>query len=304
MPKKPLNSPMPQSHQAQTRQTLARSITQQLSTMKIGDAAAEARTLCDHVFKTHGSTNALNGHHEVTPEEDAAINTILTRRQTGKPLAYILGEAYFYNRPFVVKSGVLIPRQDSEVMIEAVKKAYPNPNTPLHITEVGVGSGCLLLTLLLEYPNATGIGTDIAPEAIDITQKNAEKYNLTARMSLQKCADLPAPIKSDQNSAKTPIIICNPPYIDQNDPQISHETRTFEPELALFAHHNGLEMYARLIPKIAKILPKNAQKPNLFLEIGHTQALAVTQLLQQNHFQRILLQNDLAERPRLLCVTS
>ncbi len=295
---------VPLTHTIKTRSQVARTTAHALGAMGVGDATAETRTLCDYVFKTHGSTNALNGHHQVTPEEEAAIKVILTQRQTGKPLAYIMGEAYFYNRPFAVKSGVLIPRQDSEVLIEGIKEAYPNPNTPLYITEVGVGSGCLLLTLLLEYPNATGIGTDIAPEAIEITQKNAEKYNLTSRLSLQKCADLPSSLKTDQNGSKLSIIVCNPPYIDQNDSQVSQETRMFEPELALFAPNNGLEMYARLIPKIAAILPKNAQNPNLFLEIGHTQAPAVTQLLQQNHFQRILLQNDLAERPRLLCVTS
>lgn len=291
----------------QTRRTIAQTTANALTAMHIGDAVAETRTLCDHVFKMGGSTNALNGHHPASTEEIAAIQKILTARATGQPLAYILGEAYFYNRPFHITTGVLIPRQDSETMIEAVKEVYPNPQTPLHITEVGVGSGCLILTLLLEYPNATGEGTDIAPEAIHITQKNTEKYKLTERFKLHACADLPPLQKSALHAPKTPqipIIICNPPYIDQKDPAVSPETRQFEPEKALFSANNGLAMYQNIIPKIAKILPKNAQNPNLFLEIGHTQAPAVTQLLQKSQFQRIILKTDLAERPRILCVTS
>lgn len=205
------------------------------------------------------------------PRLDARLLTTeeqVARRIAREPVAYILGRKEFWSLDFEVGPGALIPRPDTETLIEQLLAHLPDRQAPLDILDLGTGSGCLLISALHEYPNARGTGVDSSPEALVWARRNVEKWSSHARLVQGDFAEI---------DGAYDVILSNPPYIPSKDiAGLAPEVRLYEPARALDGGEDGLEAYRALAPLIRTLL-----KPEglAFLEIGQGQEQAVTEIL-------------------------
>jgi release factor glutamine methyltransferase len=223
------------------------------------------------------------------------------RRAKGEPLAHLVGKREFWGRDFAVNGSTLIPRPDSETLIEAVLTLYPDRTTPLKILDLGTGSGCLLITLLCEYKEARGIGVDLSPEAIEIASQNAVRHHVSSRALMSVSHWFSALQKTcEQGSDKEEfdIIVSNPPYIPTRDiTTLASDVRDYEPHRALDGGKDGLDAYRSLIQQSPDFLkPKGL----LIFEVGQGQADDVGQLMKHADFKVLPFFYDLAHIPRVV----
>jgi release factor glutamine methyltransferase len=223
------------------------------------------------------------------PDEAAfRFRTLLERRLTGEPVAYLIGEREFYGRVFHVDSRVLIPRPETEhVVEEALKLALPGAS---RILDVGTGSGCLAVTLALEIPGARVVATDLSPEALEVAAGNARRLGARVsfvRLDLTRGLDL----------SRFDLVVSNPPYIDRSEaPSLSPEVCNFEPHLALFAPGAGDAVLARLFAECAE-LPRGA---TLLTEIGYGQLEAARRHAEASSLLLAAVRQDYSGIPRVL----
>lgn len=187
---------------------------------------------------------------QLTSEEAHRLTDVLARRCSGEPLAYITGKKEFWSLDFHVTPSTLIPRSDSEVLIETLVEQYPK-QAKLKILDIGTGSGCLLLSALSEFPFASGVGIDISTDALQVALQNARAHNLSDRVELLQfdLKELPNLATAARASSKTAfdllyqqfdVIICNPPYIPRNELHlVAPDVLAHEPHLALFSDGPG-----------------------------------------------------------------
>ena len=222
------------------------------------------------------------------PERFAAL---LERRRNHEPVAYILGHQEFYGLDFRVTAEVLIPRSDSEVLVEAASAARP---CATRVLDCGTGSGALLLAVLSELPKAEGVGIDRSAAALVVAQDNAVRLGLSdrARMAL---ADWDKPGWSDALGGPFDLVLANPPYVETTA-DLAPSVHAHEPHGALFAGSEGLDAYRVLIPQLPALL---AAAGVALFEIGHTQAEVVTAIAAAAGFGA-RLHRDLGGRPRAL----
>jgi release factor glutamine methyltransferase len=219
----------------------------------------------------------------------ARFERLLSRRLTGEPIAYLLQEREFYGRPFYVDERVLIPRPETEHLVEAVLQ-IPLPMAPI-ILEIGVGSGCLALTLALELAGSRSIATDISLAALSVARRNARRHGLLDRVLLA-AADLAAAI----DLSGIDLVVSNPPYIGERDAEsLSVEIRDFEPRAALFAGLDGELVLRRLIAELRRL---RSGTPML-LEIGAGQADATRRWCTDSAFDCVEIRPDYAGHPRV-----
>ncbi|NUQ35904.1 MAG: peptide chain release factor N(5)-glutamine methyltransferase [Planctomycetaceae bacterium] len=210
----------------------------------------------------------------------AKLEALLARRVTHEPLAYVTGSMEFYGRSFDVEPGVLIPRVDTEVIVDAtleVARAHPNP--VLRILDLGVGSGCILLTLLAELPKATGVGVDLSPLCLKVCSRNAEKLVVQSRVALRE-GNWFEPLTGDE---AFDLIVSNPPYVAEKDREsLQPEVRDHEPPTALFANDDGLEHYRPILSGAKARLQANGA---VILEVGFDQSKAVSDTARHLGFE-------------------
>lgn len=254
---------------------------------------SEARLLLSNAIQRSIEFILANPKHSLSENELETYKAFIARRKEKEPIAYILESKEFYGRNFDLNQYVLIPRNDSETLIDAVLSSH-DASEKINILELGLGSGCLLITLLMEMKNAYGIGVDISTEALKIAQQNCEKYNLSARCQILQ-SDWFDNVSPDQ---KFDLIISNPPYIAENEKSImSEETILFEPTSALYAENNGLEAYQKIAQKAKDFFSDNGK---IFLEIGINQAPEITKIFELNGFILKKQYKDLASIVRVL----
>jgi release factor glutamine methyltransferase len=217
-----------------------------------------------------------------------AFEALLDRRRRHEPVAYIVGERDFWTITLAVGPGVLVPRPDSETLIEAAVEHFGGCG-PATILDLGTGSGALLLAALAEWPDARGVGVDRSDDALAIATRNAERLGLAVRAEL-RAGDWGQGIEGPFD-----LILCNPPYIEM-DADLAAEVRGYEPAGALFAGIDGLDDYRRLGPDIARLL---APAGLAVVEIGWTQAEAVSALLADAGLTTMVRQ-DLGGRDRAI----
>jgi release factor glutamine methyltransferase len=209
----------------------------------------------------------------------------LHQRIEGKPTQYITGKQEFYGREFRVTPDVLIPRPETEHLIELVVEQVVGQAIPPAILDVGTGSGCIAVTLALET-QARITATDISAEALAVAKSNAAR--LGAQVEFLECDLIPQARTFD-------LIVSNPPYVGRTDPLLAREVREHEPEVALYGGEHGHEIYQRLIPAAAAALNPGGW---LVMEIGWTQADAVTAMLSS--WRSVDIKKDLAGLPRCI----
>lgn len=251
-------------------------------------ARLDAELLMAHALGTSRSQLLTARMRDVAPDQ---FNALVARRQAHEPVAYILGEQEFYGLPFRVSPDVLIPRADSEVLVEAALRARTEARCVL---DCGTGSGALLLAVLANLPGAAGIGMDRSPAALAIAQDNAARLQLAqrARMIL---ADWDQPGWTEIFDAPFDLILANPPYVE-TEARLGASVREFEPAGALFGGSEGLDAYRVLIPQLPSLL---TQDGIALMEIGATQAKPVSSIAGLVGLNAAL-HYDLGGRPRAL----
>ena len=250
-------------------------------------ARLDADLLMAHALGVSRSEMLLRCSADPVPPAFAGL---VERRAQSEPVAHIVGHQEFYGRSFRVTADTLIPRADSESVVEAALAAAPNAR---RILDCGTGTGALLLTLLAELPQAQGVGTDRSPEALAVARENAAQLGMEGRASLLQ-ADWNNPGWAD-DLGRFDLVISNPPYVEDDAP-LERDVREYEPAGALFAGAEGLDAYRVLVPQLPGLLVHNGVA---VLEIGHTQADAVAEIAAQSGFTA-LRHHDLAGRPRAL----
>ena len=218
------------------------------------------------------------------------------RRASHEPIAYIIGKQDFWDLSLKITPDVLIPRADSETIIEWVSKTYAD-NPPHHILDIGTGSGALLLAALSVFPAADGIGIDNSTAALSVARNNAEANAMTDRCEFT-IGDWTQIDWAKMPTAPFDLILSNPPYI-ADDEKLMDDVSLFEPKQALYAGKDGLRDYRILIPALHTLLTNDGY---VFLEIGHLQAKAVAEIAYKNSYE-VQVKQDLAGLDRVLMLS-
>ena len=272
------------------RSALARATTQLDASLDLRtDAARDALVLLLHILGlTRAAFHATPGR-TLTPSEQTTYEAAIQRRLANEPIQYITGEQEFYGLALHVTPAVLIPRPETEHLVEAVL-AEVDPSAALRIADIGTGSGAIAIALAHHLPSANLIAVDLSPAALEIAAANAARHHLTHRIRFLK-SDLLDALPRETFDA----IISNPPYVAIADRDTLHrQVRDFEPATALFAGATGLDIYRRLIPQAHASLKSGGL---LALEIGHDQRDAIAALLAD--WRDIRFVNDLQQIPRV-----
>jgi len=221
----------------------------------------------------------------------ATFAAFIARREKREPVAYILGRKEFWSLEFEVSPAVLIPRPDSETLIDTALRELGR-DAPARILDLGTGSGCLIVSLLTEWPKASGLAVDLSAEALAIAQRNATRHHVATRVEFQR-NDWTAGI-----AERFDLVISNPPYIsDEAFERLEPDVREHEPAMALKAGPKGLAAIDRIARDLSAIL-----KPNglTLIEIGHDQGLPASQILTKNGLERVRIVKDLAGHDRVV----
>jgi release factor glutamine methyltransferase len=206
-------------------------------------ARLDAEVLMAHALETTREAMLLAGLDGEAPE---SFEALVERRLGHEPVAYIVGNQEFWSLDFRIGPGVLVPRPESETLIEAAQKWFAG-RAPKRILDLGTGPGPLLLSALTEWPEATGIGVDASEDALSYARGNAERLGLAGRAEF-RVGDWAKGIEGPFD-----LILCNPPYLDAED-EIMPDVRDFEPHIALFGEEHGLAPYREVAPQIAPLL--------------------------------------------------
>jgi release factor glutamine methyltransferase len=286
-------------------------------------ARQDAERLLLHVIAKNKAWLMAHADELLDNESESSYRKLVERRIHGEPIQYITGETEFFGLPFRVTRDVLIPRPETEHLVEKVLelvallqdagaeaqhslvalsarlKSFPDTEPRLssafkapRIVDIGTGSGAIAVALAHKLPHAQITAIDLSALALKIARKNAERNGVDLRF-LE--GDLLVPVAAE----KFDFVVSNPPYVPESDREtLSVEVRDYEPGLALFAGDDGLEVYRRLIPAAYDALTPNGF---LILEIGYRQSPAIAELLARTGFQQIEFVPDLQGIPRVAC---
>ena len=217
----------------------------------------------------------LNPKEFLNSKQANNFKNLIERRKNGEPIAYLINKKSFWKSEFYVNKDVLIPRLDTELLIEQVLKIYPK-NSQIHVLDIGVGSGCILLSILKERLNFYGTGIDISKKSVNVSKFNAKQLNLTNRAKFYHSSI------DNFNLGKYDLVISNPPYIELlNLKYLEKDVVNFEPKMALDGGYDGFSKIRNVINK-AKILVKKNGK--FILEIGFNQKNKVKKMLKEEGF--------------------
>ena len=254
----------------------------------IDRAHLDARLIVAHGLQM--TVQQVFGHPEkqLKNSDLSCVRKLVARRSQHEPVALIIGEKEFWSLLFKVTAATLIPRPDSETLIEAVLSNHPDRKWPTRILDLGTGSGCLLLALLHEYPNSRGVGIDFSYYALKVARFNGDNLGMGGRVEF---------IQMDWNNGVPrledfDIIISNPPYIAENDKgKLSVNVVGYEPYSALFAGLDGLREYKTIFSLLAQTKNITCE---VFFEVGFNQADVISKMLKNAGLRDISIYPDLA----------
>jgi len=247
------------------------------------EAALESKFILEYVLKMKHASLISNQHNNINQKDINNIYRIISERITYKPLAYILGEWSFYGLKFLISTDTLIPRQDTELIIDLIHKQF-SENQKLMILDLGTGSGIIGITLAKIFPKAKVLISDISLKALEISKKNISYHSLKNIQIIQSnwMKNIP--------SKKFDIIVSNPPYINENDKHLIASELSYEPKISLFSKEDGYADIAQIIHQSPKFLTQNGV---LYLEHGFDQSEKIKHLLSENRFINIKQYYDL-----------
>ncbi len=253
----------------------------------IQEAALDARLLLEEVCGTDRNTLLVHGDRAVTEEEETQFRIFIERRSTHEPLQQITGWQEFMGLRFSVTEDVLVPRQDTETLVEEVMRYLRDG---MEILDVCTGSGCILLSLLRYSNGCRGVGCDISEKALAVAGQNAKELGISAQF-----------IQSDlfeSIEGRFEYIVSNPPYIRKDMiPTLMEEVRDHEPLIALDGGEDGLDFYRKITREATEHLYSGGM---LFFEIGYDQGEAVKLLMEEEGYEEVTVSQDLAGLDRVV----
>lgn len=250
-----------------------RALAAQFKARGIETPELDARLLIGAALDLDHTALAAQAARLITSQESKAIARFAQRRMAHEPVARILGRKEFWGLDFRLSAATLVPRPDTETVIEAALEFFQNSRaSALRIADIGTGSGAILLALLSEFPEATGVGTDISAEALATADLNARRFDLAGRASFVQC-DYAAAL-----SGPFDLIVSNPPYIPSSHiATLDRDVRDHDPILALDGGTDGVDAYRAIIPQAAALLGPDGV---LIVETGHDQSTPVSDLMR------------------------
>ena len=250
----------------------------------------EARLLLAHVLHARQEDIIAGRLPPISAENALAFEAVVSRREKREPLAYIVGHREFWSLDFAVGPGVLVPRPESELLIEEALKHFPDRDAPLRVLDLGTGSGCLLLSFLSERPNAQGLGIDLSQDALAVAGQNAATLQLSERAQFERGNWL------ENVFGAFDAILINPPYIPRAALDgLQPDVRSYEPQRALDGGPDGLNAYRDIAAGLKERMTAGGYA---FFEVGQGQAPAVEALLSQQGLTVEGTVCDLAGIPR------
>lgn len=269
----------------------------------VPEARREAGSLAAHVLGRDRSFILSHAEDQVSEEQTERFRDYVERRAHGEPLQYITGHQEFFGLDFEVTSDVLIPRPETELLVEtALKLSAGSVATPF-ICDVGTGSGCLVITLLHELrgiPGARAIAIDIAPAAIAVAKRNAARHSVDQQINFIVSDCFAELNPEDSRQSAFDLIVSNPPYVAEHAlPGLQREVRDFEPRVALAAGPDGLSIIRRLLREAEPFLKSGG---NFVFEIGFDQGAAVEELIDRQRWKLLDIHPDLQGIPRIVAL--
>ena len=254
----------------------------------------DSEILMSRVIKKNRADIILNSKNELSQKDYNLYENLIIQRSKQKPIAHLTGKKEFWKYEFSVTKDVLIPRPDTEIIVEKTLKLTKNKNK-LKVLEIGIGSGCILLSILKERKSFYGTGIDISKKTIEICKINCKNLGLSSRVKL---------LKTDIDNfryGKYDLIISNPPYIKKFDLKyLEKEVSFYEPKPALDGGLDGLSELKKVILNSSKLIRRNGK---LVLEIAFDQAESVKSILKQNEFYINEIIKDLSKKNRCIIST-
>ena len=246
-----------------------------LKEKKISSFILDSEILLSKTLRQTREDILINLDQKINTKSILVFKEYLQRRSNNEPMAYILGEKEFWSKKFYVNKGTLIPRPETELLVDEILKIYNEKK--ISILDIGTGSGCIIISILNSLKNSNGIGIDISKNAILTAKRNALKYKVNKRVKFLNKSF------KDIFSKKFDLIVSNPPYIDTKDiKNLSDDIKRYEPRIALDGGNDGLDLIKKIIYKSRNILKL---KGMLALEIGNEQIKKVSKILIDNNFR-------------------
>ena len=261
---------------------------------KIKSHIIDSELLLSNVSGKSRESFLLNSDLKINPTQIRSFNNLIARRALRKePVAYLLNNKEFWSMKFDVNKDVLIPRPETEILVESLVKYYQGRDP--FILDIGTGSGCIIISLLQELKKSKGVAIDISNKALKIAKKNSKIINVSNRIKFVKTSIC------NFNSFKFDLIVSNPPYIERHQlKNLDIGIKKFEPKIALDGGNDGLDVIRKVIYKSRKILKINGM---LALEIGNGQYKKVSQILKLNKFREKIIIKDYKSNIRCIFST-
>ena len=235
----------------------------------------DSEILLSKIIKKNRQYLILNSNEELKKENIKSFDYLVKRRKKGEPIAYLINKKEFWKQNFYINQNVLIPRPDTEILVEETLKLF-NVNSKLNMLDIGTGSGCILISILKERRNFFGTGIDISKKAINVARFNAKMHQLSNRVKFYN---------SDVDKfliGKYDLVVSNPPYIKRQDLKyLEVDVKGFEPKLALDGGKDGFSKITKVISKTSSLLKRNGR---FILEIGFGQKNRILNILEKNNF--------------------
>lgn len=266
---------------------------EKLAGADIAEAAVDARLLLEFVCKTDRNTLLAHADREVSEKEQERYNALIEKRSEHIPLQYLTGEQEFMGLTFIVNETVLIPRQDTEVLVEEIMRDL---HDGMRILDLCTGSGCILLSLLQYSNNCEGVGTDLSEEALCVARENYSR--LKADKPEMEAAFIKSDLFENLDTEKFDIVVSNPPYIKTSViDTLMPEVREHEPFMALDGREDGLFFYREITEGVKRYLVRGGM---LYYEIGYDQAKEVAAIMEKEGFSEIEVVKDFAGLDRIV----
>ncbi len=279
--------PLPKTESASIASALAEA-RRRLAAADIASAGLEARLLVGHLLGMDSAAMIAHGDRALAPGQIQAIRELVRERASGRPIAYLLGQREFWSLPLRVDEGCLIPRPETELLVERALQRLPHGAA--RVIDLGTGSGAIILALLAERPQLEAWGSDASADALAVAAGNAKRLGRSVHWFRGRWLEAVAP------RPLLDVIVSNPPYIDPLDPHLEHGDLRFEPRAALVAGDGGLADLATIAEQSrARLYPQGW----LLLEHGYDQAPAVRALLTRHGFLEVTSHRDPAGHERI-----
>jgi len=275
-------------------QTLLNQASKMLDNSSNTSSKLDSEILLSKIIKKNRQYLILNSNEELKKENIKSFNYLVKRRKKGEPIAYLINKKEFWKKNFYINQNVLIPRPDTEILVEETLKLF-NINSKLNMLDIGTGSGCILISILKERRNFFGTGIDISKKAINVARFNTKMHQLSNRVKFYN-SDV-----DNFNIGKYDLIVSNPPYIEvSNLKYLENDVVNFEPKLALNGGIDGFSKIRKVINKATVLIKKNGK---LVLEIGFNQRNKVQEMLKKKGFYINKTLKDYGKKDRCIIST-